>query len=150
MEIATHPICVRSKPIEARRDASNSHVDLPCVTDHRIVKDHPIRLPSRTRVCVSCVTNTGLPKNTPSHARHRRAAAARTDDGFLVWPGGEAVQSRPRPAVSGSVDCIVVSDEPSGEAGGLTVAPEMRNGADVALSMPGQNVVAHAVARAPT
>ena len=77
MEIATHPI------LRATR-----------VNRENPIHSHP------TRVCVSCVTNTGLPKSTD--LRHDSAGKADHDTGrFLVWPGGEAVEKRPRPAVSG-------------------------------------------------
>jgi hypothetical protein len=49
-----------------------------------------------TRVCVSCVTNTGLPKN--AHLRRRPAWKADCRRGwFLVWPGGEVVSNTAPP-----------------------------------------------------
>ncbi len=68
VEIATHPIL---RVIESRTGKNPSTL-------------HP------TRVCVSCVTNTGLPKSTDLRHGDRREGGPQHRS-FLVWPGGEAV-----------------------------------------------------------
>ena len=73
MEIATHPILREAEA--ARINPTHSHI---------------------TRVCVSCVTNTGLSKSTnlcPVSTLRRPRGTNR----FLVWPGGEVVKNTASP-----------------------------------------------------
>ncbi len=101
MEIATHPIVRASK----------------------VDRVNPIHF-HHTRVCVSCVTNTGLPKST----HQRRGTAGKADSGhgwFLVWPGGEAVNHGPAPRSAGAVNCIGQAIEASSDQRNR-VSPDQR------------------------
>jgi hypothetical protein len=73
VEIATHPIL----------RATRANRENP-------IHSHP------TRVCVSCVTNTGLPKSADLRSR-TAGKADRNASRFLDWPGGEAVKYGPTP-----------------------------------------------------
>src|ERR1700678_3523275 len=54
-------------------------------------------------VCFVCDQHR-IAKKLQLEPRRRREGGPRLKL-FLVWPGGEAVKSRPYPAASGSVDC---------------------------------------------
>jgi hypothetical protein len=127
VEIATHPIV---RVIEADR-----------------VKPDP--LPPHAGVCFVCDQHR-IAKKLRLKPRRRREGGPRLKS-FLVWPGGEAVKSRPYPAVSvvgrlHRVQTFRVNITPGGSRRACCLFLPLRNGADVALLMPDANsMVAHLV-----
>ena len=88
MEIATHPIL----------RATRANRENP-------IHSHP------TRVCVSCVTNTGLPKSADLRSR-TAGKADQNASRFLDWPGGEAVKHGPAPRSGGRSIAFTVKTIP--------------------------------------
>ena len=140
VEIATHPI-LRAIEMQSGK---------------------PDPLPPHAGVCFVCDQHRIAKKHRPE-ARLRREGGSR-HGWFLVWPGGEAVKHGPAPRSAGTVDCIDVIRRsidrldhnrpvsrhfayvdsssrclnPQGKPAGLWSFPKLRNGADVALLMPGR------------
>jgi hypothetical protein len=116
----------------------------PILRDVEVARNNPTHSPT-TRVCVSCVTNHRIVKKHQSVLRIRRrrpiaqivpGLARGQSRGNTALPRGQGERSI---AFAFKEDSFRVKIDPQGKPAGLRSIPSMRDGADVALLIPGQD-----------